>query len=109
MKRIFDIALIFLALALAGCATCVVQNDASKWTIKLTSLDSLEDFPKDSYICHIYDQQNRLMMDGILMAGKMDGSWHSCGSQGEQLAIWSYRGGVRNGPVLMWYGPLEYP
>ena len=51
------------------------------------------------------------MLDGTLVAGKMDGTWTSYSSQGARLPLLrcSYRDGVRNGPVQMWYGPLAYP
>jgi antitoxin component YwqK of YwqJK toxin-antitoxin module len=49
------------------------------------------------------------MLDGMLASGKMDGTWTSTGSDGTRLATWSYRQGVRHGPVKMWFGALRYP
>lgn len=95
---------IIVAIALTGCVTPVVLNDASKWTIELTSSEAPPTGP-----CRIYDDQHRLMLDGTLTSGKMDGTWTSTGSGGVHLATWSYRHGVRSGPVSMWYGPLAYP
>ncbi len=95
------LTLVFLALALAGCTTIAAPNDASKWTIELASQDAL---PSGS--CRIYDEKNRLMLEGILASGKMDGTWTQWGSQGDRYAVWSYRQGVRNGPVQMWYTPF---
>jgi hypothetical protein len=100
--RNFSLAL--LAFALAGCMTPTVLNDASKWTIELVSSDS-----SPSGACRIYDDMHRLMLDGTLASGKMDGTWTSTGSDGTRLARWSYRQGVRHGPVTMWYGALRYP
>jgi len=97
-------SLTLLALTLAGCVTPTVQNDASKWTIELTSFE-----PSESSPCRIYDAQHRLMLEGTLASGKMDGTWTSTGSDGTRLATWSYRQGVRHGPVKMWYGALRYP
>ena len=101
-SRNFSLAL--LALTLAGCVTPTVLNDASKWTIELASSE-----PSPSGPCRIYDDLHRLMLDGTLASGKMDGTWTSTGSDGTRLATWSYRQGVRHGPVKMWYGPLAYP
>ena len=97
-------SLTLLALTLIGCVTPIVQNDASKWTIELASFE-----PSQSGPCRIYDAQHRLMLEGTLASGKMDGSWTSTGSDGTRLATWSYRQGVRHGPVRMWYGALRYP
>lgn len=93
-----------LAIVLAGCVTRSVMNDASKWTIEVTSSD-----PAPSGPCRIYDDWHRLMLAGSLASGKMDGAWTSTGSDGTRLATWSYRNGVRNGPVEMWYSALAYP
>ena len=101
--RNFSLALLALMLA-AGCVTPTVLNDASNWTIELPSSD-----PSPSGSCRIYDDQHRLMLDGTLASGKMDGTWTSTGSDGTRLATWSYRQGVRHGPVKMWYGALAYP
>jgi len=49
------------------------------------------------------------MLEGTLASGKMDGTWTSTGSDGAQLAVWSYRLGVRHGPVRMWYSALDDP
>jgi hypothetical protein len=83
-----------------------VLNDASNWTVELTSSE-----PSPSGPCKIYDDLGRLMYEGTLSAGKMDGTWTSFSSQGAQLPLlkWSYRNGLRNGQVQMWYGPLGYP
>jgi hypothetical protein len=99
-----NILLALLALALAGCMTPIVLNDASKWTIELSSS---EVSPSGS--CRIYDDLHRLMLDGTLASGKMDGTWTSTGSDGTRLAMWSYRQGVRQGAIQMWYGALRYP
>jgi hypothetical protein len=96
--------LAILALALAGCVTPKVLNDASKWTIELASSEQSPSGP-----CHIYDDMHRLMLDGTLTSGKMDGTWTSTGSDGTRLATWSYRQGVRHGPVKMWFGALRNP
>lgn len=98
------ISLALLALTLAECATPTVLNDATKWTIELASAE-----PSSSGACRIYDDLHRLMLDGTLASGKMDGSWTSTGSDGTRLATWSYRQGVRHGPVKMWYGGLRFP
>lgn len=80
-----------------------VLNDASKWTIDVASSE-----PSPSGPCRIYDDLHRLMLEGTLASGKMDGNWTSTGSNGTRLATWSYRQGVRHGPIEMWYGPLSY-
>ncbi len=100
--RNFSLAL--LALTLAGCKNQTVLNDASKWTIELESSGS-----PPSGACRIYDDLHRLMLEGTLTSGKMDGTWISTGSDGTQLAVWSYRRGVRHGPVRMWYSALDDP
>ena len=102
IKRYFP--LVILVLALTGCVSVGVPNDASKWTIELTSSEASTSGP-----CRIYDEQNRLMLEGTLESGKMDGVWTSWGSQGDRLVVWAYNHGVRNGPVQMWYGPLAFP
>ena len=99
-----NFSLVLLALTLGGCVTPTVLNDASKWTIELASSET-----SPSGACRIYDDLHRLMLDGTLASGKMDGSWTSTGSDGTRLATWSYRLGVRHGPVKMWYGALAYP
>jgi len=81
-----------------------VRNDASKWTIELASSN-----PSPSGPCRIYDDLHRLMLDGTLASAKMDGTWTSTGSDGTRLATWSYRQGVRQGAVQMWYGSHRYP
>lgn len=98
--------LFLLVLALAGCTTVTVLNDASKWTIDLASSE-----PTPSGPCRIYDDLGRLMLTGTLSDGKMDGTWTSFSSQGARLPLlkWSYRNSLRNGLVQMWYGPLAYP
>jgi hypothetical protein len=93
-----------LALTFAGCVAPPVLNDASKWTIEVTSSESLPSGP-----CRIYDDLHRLMLEGMLAAGKMDGTWTSWGSDATRLAVWSYCKGLRYGPVQMWYGALRYP
>jgi len=99
-----DFILALLALTLVGCRTVSVSSDASKWTIELASSE-----PSPSGPCRIYDDLHRLMLDGSLLSGKMDSTWTSTGSDGTRLATWSYREGVRHGPVKMWYGALRYP
>ena len=79
-------------------------NDASLWTIELSSTEL---FPSGS--CRIYDDSHRLMLEGTLKSGKMDGTWTSVGSDGAKLMVWSYQLGIRNGPVQMWYGAFRYP
>jgi hypothetical protein len=96
--------LTILALALAGCMTPTAMNDARKWTVELVSSE-----PSPSGPCRIYDDLHRLMLDGTLASGKMDGTWTSTGSDGTHLARWSYRQGLRHGPVQMWFGALRYP
>ena len=98
------LALVFLALALAGCTTITAPNDASKWTIELASSDALPSGP-----CRVYDEMHRLMLEGTLAAGKMDGTWTHWGSQGDRYGVWSYHQGVRSGPVQMWYTPFANP
>lgn len=98
------LTLVVLALILAGCRTLTAPNDASQWTIDLASSEALPSGP-----CRIYDEVHRLMLEGTLAAGKMDGTWTSFGSDGGRLSVLSYRGGVLNGPVQMWYGFLAYP
>jgi len=104
--KTLNVTLVLLALTLAGCTTFTVLNDASQWTIELASSE-----PLPSGSCKIYDDLDRLMLEGTLSAGKMDGTWTSFSSQGDRLPLlkWSYRNGMRNGPVQMWYGPLAYP
>jgi len=80
------------------------SNDASKWTIEVASADLKPTGP-----IRIYDEHNRLMLDGSLVAGQMDGTWTAWSSFGERLVIWRYRAGVRNGSILMWYGRLAFP
>src|SRR2546426_970711 len=99
-----NLSLALFALTLAGCVTPTVLNDANKWTIELASDEASPSGP-----CRIYDDLHRLMLDGTLASGKMDGSWTSTGSDGTRLATWSYRQGVRHGAVQMWYGALRYP
>src|SRR5207249_4868483 len=99
-----DFILALLALTLVGCRTVSVSSDASKWTIELASSE-----PSPSGPCRIYDDLHRLMLDGSLLSGKMDGTWTSTGSDGSRLATWSYREGVRHGPLKMWYGALVIP
>jgi hypothetical protein len=104
--KTLNITLVLLALTLAGCTTFTVLNDASNWTIELASSE-----PSPSGSCKVYDDLGRLMLEGMLSAGKMDGTWTSFSSQGVRLPLlrWAYRDGARNGPVQMWYGPLAYP
>jgi hypothetical protein len=99
--RNFSLAL--LALALGGCATPTILNDASKWTIELSSSELSPSGP-----CRIYDDLHRLMLEGTLASGKMDSTWTSTGSDGTRLATWSYSQGVRHGQLKMWYGPLAH-
>ncbi len=97
----------FFLLIFAGCmapGVPVVPNDASKWTIEVTSSD-----PKPTGPIRIFDEQNRLMLDGSLVAGQMDGTWTGWSSQKDRLVIWTYRAGVRNGPIQMWYGRFAIP
>ena len=82
----------------------VLDDGPSKWTIKLTSSEAL---PSGS--CRIYDALGRLMLDGTLAAGKMDGAWTAFTSRGGKIVAWSYHNGQRNGPVQMWYGSFAYP
>jgi hypothetical protein len=100
----WNFSLVLVALTLTGCRTPTVLNDAGKWTIELASAES-----PPSGRCWIYDDLHRLMLDGTLAADTMDGTWTSTGSDGTRLAAWSYRHGVRHGPVQMWYGALRYP
>lgn len=99
-----DLSLVLLALTLTGCVTPTVLNDASKWTIELASSEA-----SPSGQCRIYDDLHRLMLEGSLLSGKMDGTWTATGSDGTRLVVWSYRQGVRSGPVQMWYSALRYP
>lgn len=96
--------LALLILVFAGCATPVVISDASRWTIEVASSDA-----KPSGLIRIYDDMGRLMLEGSLISGQMDGTWTAWSSQKDRLAEWSYRAGVRNGPVKMWYGRMVYP
>jgi hypothetical protein len=98
------LAMALLALTLAGCRAPTVLKDASKWTIELATSESSPTGP-----CHIYDDLHRLMLEGTLTSGKMDNTWISTGSDGTRLAVWSYRQGVRHGPVQMWYSAFRYP
>ena len=93
-----------LALSLAGCLTPPGLNDASKWTIELASSES-----SPSGACRIYDESHRLTLQGALISGKMDGTWTLFGSDGTRTMVWSYRQGVHNGPVQMWFGAFSYP
>jgi hypothetical protein len=96
---------VLLALLFAGCAPFTVQDDVSKRTVELTSSE-----PSPSGHCRIYDELGRLMLEGTLSSGKMDGTWTSFSSQSKlPLATWSFHNGLRNGTVQMWYGPLAYP
>ena len=99
-----NFALVFLALSLTGCVTTTDRNEASKWTIELASPESLP-----SGLCRIYDERNQLMMEGNLESGKMDGLWTVWGSGEDRYAELSYRQGVRNGPVKMWFTPFLHP
>jgi len=81
-----------------------VTTDSSNWTIELASSNSPPSGP-----CKIYDRQQRLMLEGMLASGKMDGTWTSFGSNGDRLAVLSYHQGIRNGPVEMWYGAFAFP
>ena len=99
-----NISLVIPALILAGCVTLTAPNDASKWTVEAASADSTPSGP-----CRIYDEMHRLMLEGTLAAGKMDGTWTMFGSDGGRLSVSSYREGVLNGPVQMWYGFLAHP
>jgi hypothetical protein len=103
--RNFLLALLaLLALTLAGCVTPSAINDASNWTIEVASAG-----PAPSGPCRIYDDMHRLMLEGTLASGKMDGTWTCMGSDGTRLATWSYREGMRHGPVKMWYGAVAHP
>ena len=93
-----------LVFTLVGCMTPTVLNDARNWTIELASSE-----PSPSGPCLIYDDMHRLMLDGTLVSGKMDGIWTSTGSDGTRLVKCSYHQGVRHGPVRMWFGALRYP
>src|ERR1017187_3441107 len=81
-----------------------VTTDSSNWTIELASSNSPPSGP-----CKIYDRQQRLMLEGTLSSGKMEGTWTSFGSNGDRLAVLSYHQGIRNGPVEMWYGAFAFP
>jgi hypothetical protein len=91
-------------LALTGCATLTTSQHARKWTIELASSAA-----SPSGACRIYDEANRLMLQGALTSGEMDGTWTHWGSQGGHYAEWSYRQGVRSGPVQMWFTPFAHP
>ena len=93
-----------LVLLFAGCVAPGVNIDASKWVIDVASNDAAPTGP-----IKIYDSQNRLMLDGSLVAGKMDGTWTAWTSDGERVVIWHYRNGLRHGPIQMWYGRFAYP
>jgi hypothetical protein len=82
----------------------VLNDEPSKWTIELISSEALPSGP-----CRIYDALGRLMLDGTLATGKMDGGWTAFTSRGDKVVAWSYHNGQRNGPVQMWYGPFAYP
>jgi hypothetical protein len=82
----------------------ILDDDPSKWTIELTSSEALPSGP-----CRIYDASGRLMLEGTLAAGKMDGNWTAFTSRGDKIVAWSYHNGQRNGSVQMWYGPFAYP
>ena len=69
--------------------------------MELSSSESLPNGP-----CRIYDDIRRLILEGALVSGKTDGTWTPIGSNGDRLAVWSYRQSVRNGAVQMWYGPF---
>jgi hypothetical protein len=99
-----NLTLALLALALAGCTTFIASKHASQWTIELASSAALP-----SGACRIYDDANRLMLEGTFASGQMDGTWTHWGSQGGRYAEWSYRRGVRSGPVLMWFTPFTHP
>jgi hypothetical protein len=96
--------LTILALTLTGCVMPTGFNDASKWTIEVASSD-----PSPSGPCRIYDDTHRLMLEGTLASGKMDGNWTSLGSDGSRLATWSYHQGLRDGPVKSGMDVLHIP
>lgn len=105
--KILAVALGAAWLLVAGCVTMPglrLPDDASQWTIELTSTNGLPNGP-----CAIFDQLDRKMLEGNLAEGKMDGIWRGYASTGDKVIECSYRAGVRNGPVKMWYGPFAYP
>lgn len=79
-------------------------EEPSQWSIELSRPGRPESGP-----CRIYDSRHRLMMAGVLHEGKMDGKWTSFASDGSRLAEMSFRAGVPDGPVIMWFGPFAYP
>lgn len=104
MKTSCSLLILCGVLALTACVNVSAPSGASRWTIELASPGSAPDGA-----CKIYDEANRLMLEGNLAAGKMDGVWTAWGSGGDRLAVLPYINGVRNGPFQMWYGPLRYP
>lgn len=80
-----------------------VLDESGDWMIEV---ESWERSPNGR--CRIYDQREQLMLEGTLAQGRMDGEWKSFASTGQELVLLSYREGVREGPVRMWYGPYGF-
>jgi hypothetical protein len=101
--KLFPTALL-LVVSLTACVSVPGPSGASQWTIELASAAPAPDGP-----CKIYDELNHLMLEGRLVAGKMDGVWTAWGSGGDRLAVLPYKNGVRSGAFQMWYGPFGDP
>jgi hypothetical protein len=111
------VSVLSIALLAAGCSTLdqtqsrtaartapTLSNDPTKWTIEIASHE-----PKLSGRCRIYDEFHRVMAEGSIADDKMDGAWTFTASDGTPIVESSYRSGVRDGPVTMWFGRWRYP
>src|SRR4051812_23241961 len=117
LNRLCRVSVLSIALLAAGCSTLdqtqsrtaahtipKVSNDPTKWTIEIASNE-----PQLTGPCRIYDELHRLMAEGSVTENKMDGAWKFSASNGTPVVEASYRSGVREGPVKMWFGRWHYP
>ena len=92
-----------LVLTISACsASAPTQRVVGVGSIEVASSDPLPSGP-----CRVFDELHRLMLEGTLAAGKMDGTWVATGSDGTKVMEWNYRQGVRHGRVKMWYSGMR--
>ena len=103
MKILKHLTFVLAGFLFTGCNTILTTGDAGRPVVELTSSDV-----PPSGLCRIYSE-NKLMFEGTLASGKMDGAWAAWNSQGVRIVICTYQQGVRSGLVQMWYGGLSHP